>query len=298
MKKMSKKMVREPPAKMKAEEELTDLDRKELEDLQIGDATVPCNAILSRVVSFTLSDGWVLKKIDKSHGIRWEEKRSTHNNNMAVKYTVNIPNCTTGTLEEILLSDTELTDDPEVSMMYVYDRLLERNEVVKRVAGNVLISRLLFRSPVRLISPREMLIYSCVGSSLAPEQQTKLGLWPSSLPRPAGAETKKRDDHLMAFIQCGVEYDGKEEIDVAKGYVRGHLHHYMVMGQEEVDGSMTLTLLFDMNPSGSIPASIVESANTEQLKKAQLLVDLIKSIGFKPHTAKVYQNTRDFLWFN
>lgn len=274
---------------MKADADLSEKDKEELRRLKIGDG--PFNKIVTDNVAFALSSGWTTKRKDDKYGILWEVKASEHSNKQALRFTANVPHCNAATLEHLLMDDKYFDDDPAVSNIYRYNTLITENHIDKRIAGNVTVQRNNFRSPVILVSPRQMVSYVTLGCLLDPAQQQALGLCPSAL-KEAGAAAE-RTDHLMAFLQCSVDYTGDESALVKK-HVLGHTYRYCVMAVEEPDGSITLTLAMDMDPAGKLPAKVVDAANDEQLKTVQLMIDWLKKKGTAEHICDVYQNTRDF----
>ncbi|KAG5494916.1 hypothetical protein JIQ42_02532 [Leishmania sp. Namibia] len=285
---MDKNRSREPPAAMKPLEELTDADTREMRELGIGEGEF--NRILTSCMRFAFSGGWSVRKRDSKYGILWETKPSENSNKQAMRFTVNVPNCNTGSLEAILVDDKYFDDDPSTSCMYKYDRLLVQNHVEKRIAGNVTVQRTNYRAPVPLVAPRQMVTYTTLSALLTPAQQRQLGIRPTALSdQPADAE---RTDNLMAFTQCSIDYTG-DEVELKKGSERGHVYSYSILGQEEPDGSMTLIMSMDMDPAGSLPAKVVDLASDEQHKKMQLMVELLKEKGPQPHLCRVYENTRD-----
>lgn len=286
---MNRKHERQPPAPMKADADLTAADKDELRKLKIGEG--PFNTIITDNVAFALSSGWSTKHKDEKYGIVWEVKPSEWSNKHAVRFTATVPHCNAATLEHLLIDDKNFSDDPEVCNMYKYDRLITESHVDKRVAANVTVQRNNFSAPVILVSPRQMVAYCTLGCLLDPAQQTALGVCPSALK--AGAAAADRTDHLMAFLQCCVDYPGKES-PLVKGHVLGRVYRYCVMAVEEPDGSITLTLTFDMDPAGKLPAKVVNAAHDEQLKKMQLMIDWLRQKGPAEHICDVYKNTRDF----
>ncbi|CAJ1032959.1 hypothetical protein, conserved [Leishmania lindenbergi] len=279
----------EPPAAIKPHEDLTDADRREMAELGIGEGAF--NRILTSCIKFTFSSGWSVRKRDAEYDILWETKLSENCNKQAMRFTAHVPNCNTGSLEAILVDDKNFDDDPSVSCMYKYDRLLLQNHVQKRIAGNITVQRMNYRSPVPLVSPRQMVTYTTLGALLTPAQQKELGIRPTGLNN--GAADADRTDSLMAFIQCGVDYTG-DEVELKKGSELGHVYNYSVLGLEEPDGSMTVIMTMDMDPAGRLPAKVVDMASDEQHKKMQLIVELLKEKGKQPHLCRVYENTRDF----
>ncbi|KAK7195825.1 hypothetical protein NESM_000513600 [Novymonas esmeraldas] len=286
---MGKHVKRTPPQPLRAAAELTDADRSELSDLSVG--TGDFNRILTSCMNFTVSSGWTVKKRDAKYDILWESKPSENSNKQAMRFTANVPNCNTGSLEAILLDDKDFEDDPEVSYMYKYDRLLLENHVDKFVAANVSVQRTNYRSPLVFIAPRQMMSYVTLGALLTPAQQKALGLRPVGLSHESADAA--RTDNLMAFTQCSIDYTGSEWT-LHKGHERGHAYYYSVLGQEEPDGSMTVTVTIDMDPAGKLPAKVVDMASEEQHKKVQIIIDLLKEKGPQPHICSVYENTRDF----
>ncbi|KAK7195824.1 hypothetical protein NESM_000513500 [Novymonas esmeraldas] len=286
---MTKTHDHEPPAQMRPLAELTDADRHEIKDLGIGEGMF--NRILTSCMNFAFSSGWTVKKRDAKYDILWESKPSENSNKQAMRFTANVPNCNTGSLEAILLDDKDFEDDPEVSYMYKYDKLLLQNHVDKFVAANVSVQRTNYRAPALFVAPRQMMSYITLGALLTPAQQKALGLRPVGLSHESADAA--RTDNLMAFTQCGIDYTGSESV-LKKGSERGHAYYYSVLGQEEPDGSMTVTMAMDMDPAGKLPAKVVDMASEEQHKKMQRIIDLLKEKGPQPHICSVYENTRDF----
>ncbi|KAG5470764.1 hypothetical protein LSCM1_02013 [Leishmania martiniquensis] len=286
---MDKGPSREPPAAMKPLEKLTDADRSEMRGLGIGEGDF--NRIVTSCVKFTYSDGWNVRKRDSKYNILWETKPSENSNKQAMRFTVNVPHCNSGSLEAIIVDDKHLEDDPNTSYVYKYDMLLQQNRVEKFIAGNVVVQCSKYRAPVPLVAPRQMVMYVTLGALLTPAQQQKLGIRPTAFS--GQLADSERTDNLMAFAQCGIDYTG-EEVELKKGVELGHVHYYMMLGQEEPDGSMTLTMSLDMDPAGRLPAKVVDLASEEQLRKMQLIVDLLKEKGPRPHLCSTYENTREF----
>ncbi|TPP47368.1 hypothetical protein CGC20_35115 [Leishmania donovani] len=269
---MGKTHDHEPPATMKPLEELTDADTREMRDLGIGEGMF--NRILTSCMKFALSGGWSVRKRDAKYDIVWETKPSRNSNKQAMRFTAKVPNCNTGSLEAILVDDEYLEDDPNVSYMYKYDGLLQQNHAEKRIAGNVTVQSTHYGAPVMFVAPRHIISYVTLGALLTPAQQKELGIRPTGLrDQPADAE---RTDNLMAFTQCCIDYTG-DAVELRKGSERGHVYSYSLLGQEEPDGSMTVTMTLDMDPAGKLPAKVVDMSSDEQHKKMQRIVELLKA---------------------
>lgn len=290
---MGKTHTCEPSATMKPLKELTDADMREMRDLNIGEGMF--NRILTSCMKFAFSGGWGVQKRDAKYGIVWETKPSENSNKKAMRFTAKVPKCNTGSLEAILVDDEYFKDDPKVSCMYKYDKLLQQNRVEKLIAGNVTVQSSHYGAPVMFVAPRHMVSYVTLGALLTPAQQKELGIRPTGLSdQPADAQ---RTDNLMAFTQCCIDYTGNA-VELKKGSERGHVYNYSLLGQEEPDGSMTVTMTLDMDPAGKLPARVVDMANSEQLKKMELIVELLKAAGPQPHLCSVYKNTRNFPFRN
>jgi hypothetical protein len=108
------------------------------------------------------------------------------------------------------------------------------------------------------------------------QQQTALNLVPRSC-RDINTEESHRK---LVFVQCGI--DCQDAAPKSKDYVRGAVHAYLLMGQEEMDGSLTLTLCVSIDPQGSIPARLVELTNEEQCVKLSAMSEILQEIGPLP----------------
>ncbi|CAD2216886.1 hypothetical protein AGDE_00273 [Angomonas deanei] len=162
---------------------------------------------------------------------------------------------------------------------------------IEEFGPNIIANKTTYKSPVFVVSSRQMVIYLTYAILLDPKQQEELGVRPKS--------ATGLDDGLNVVMQCGIEYTGKSDLAKAdKGYERGHTYIYFIMGQEEKDGSLTFTLCMDADPAGSIPKSFADRANAEQYKKAvtmhNLIAKLAKDEKNKAHRIKQFDNDRLF----
>ncbi|CAD2212794.1 hypothetical protein AGDE_02990 [Angomonas deanei] len=195
-------------------------------------------------------------------------------------------------MERLLLDDPENKDDPKSSNIYKYSPLLTMQFDCARLGPNVVVNKSIHKIPMILIAPRQMVMYVTRAVLLNAEQQTALGVRPKSA-------TDDQDD-LNVFIQCGIEYTGDNELTKEdKGYVRGSTFVFFLMGQEEKDGSLTLTYVTDVSSGGSIPSAMADRPNAGQYRMAllihNLLADMAKDKKNKEgHLVKVFDNDRLF----
>lgn len=224
---------------------------------------------------FNNSAGWTY--VSTKNNVRFEKKKSPYCNKDACRFTVNVPNATAGSLMQVFSDDPDLTRKD--ALAYKFDRLLEKRHIVERLDGGLLTAHNYFKSPVWAISARDF-ISTVTAKWLSPAQQRLLNV------RPASASSDDKDD-LAVWMQGAVDAQDREP--AVTGYVRGAIHRYMMLGKEEKDGSLTIVMMFSVDPQGSIPASAVAMSNAEQGSKLGRIAALVAQFGPVPRPAAAVQ---------
>ena len=225
-------------------------------------AAIPEEIVIN--ASFNNTPGWTLSTVKDN--VRFEKMKSPFCNKDACRFTINVPKSSPAALAAILSDDPEFTNPKAYA--FQFDRLLEKRRIVERLEPGRVVCQNFFKSPVWGIGARDMVpIIATRYLTLA--QQKHLRLRPAS----AGSD----DEMLAVWVQGGLD-KGKEH-PVCSGYVRGAVHRYLLMGQEEKDGSVTITLMVSVDPQGGIPAWAVAQTNELQIEKLTIMAKLVTQLG-------------------
>jgi hypothetical protein len=236
--------------------------------------TAKVSKVFSELITIPLkmhhSTNWAFKS--KTDGVLFEEMESPFCNKKACRFTLNVPNSTCAALEKMLCDDPECNS--KTSYAYKFDTLLSSKKLIRRINETDIVLQNMYKSPFFGIAARDMVTRFNNGVFITNrEDQEALGVVPATFASSAGRKTG------VVFIQSCIDHGKPNQTPVVKGYTRGAVHAYLAMGQEEDDGSLTITLTMSVDPQGSIPASIVEATNAEQVKKLQIMRGILNEIG-------------------
>lgn len=300
-----------PP--LKPAGDMTDADRTLLAALKVGTGD-EFNMVITSVIAFYNSDGWTERKREKvksgrdkkqTYEILWEQKKSSSCDKTAARFTVTVPDMTMAAFEHVM-GDDWAHRDTEDTMQYKFDKLVSENGVEATLAGNLSYTRACYRSPIFTIGPREFHCYLSYLNLLDAGQQQRLGV----VPRSAAGADLARAASLRVLVQCVTDAGflnravGAEAAAASgalpvlvprKKHVVGVSYNYLVMGQEEADGSFTITFLVDMDLAGSLPVWAADMAITEQLEKVRIIARLCEEAAAgRESFVRPYENTREF----
>lgn len=216
------------------------------------------------------SGDWKFKS--RTDGVLFEEMSSPYCNKKACRFSMTVSNATCAAMEKMLCDDLDCNN--KNSYAYKFDTLLSGKRMIRRLSDKEVILQSLYKSPFFGIAPRDMVAHLNVGVFITSRKdQEMLGVVPMSYKDSPSERTG------VVFVQSCIDHGKPSETPETKGFCRGAVHVYLAMGQEEEDGSLTLTLTMSVDPQGSIPASIVEATNAEQVKKLQIMRSILHQIG-------------------
>ncbi len=165
------------------------------------------------------------------------------------------------TLEDadVVLNDNDETCRPDQAP-FKYDRLLDKKVVLKEGPDDrSLYLHSMFKTPMRFISPRDTITLLYWREVLSPEHLSQVkDLFESSTGR--------------VFAAAAVDASSLKEVE--SPFARGTTHIFSVWCVEQTDG-VDLHLVMSFDPCGSVPASLVNAANAEQLEKIILMRSLM-----------------------
>lgn len=305
-----------PPLALKPESELSDFEVKQLELLKVG-PNHPFNVVIERNMEFFNSEGWKEQRRDKvksqrdkkqTYEIVWKQKVNPVSGKPALLFSVNLPGLKAGTVARMLGDNPEHVPGKDNNLKKI-DPLMD-NRVDHYYGTNLFLNHSTHRPPIFTVSSREMRGYQSYLCSFTAEQQEKLGIVPrKEVQGMDKKEAQERRKQLHVVAQCAIDFSlfnkdnqieeeaEKQASEVEKKHVLGTLFHYLVMGQEELDGSLTLVMVIDMDPAGSLPTKLVEVALSGQLDKMKAMVQLCDKEGSVENYLRPYENTREFSSF-
>lgn len=218
------------------------------------------------------SDKWKLRT--QKDGVTFEDMPSPFCDKKAVRITVSIPSATVHSFEKIV------ADDPDASNVnsyaYKFDTMLKGRHLIKRVDANTIIACAMYKTPVIAVAPRDFVMHLNTKTVLTTrEEQEELGVVPKSF----------RDDPEKktgaVFFQSAID-NGREHPNENTKYLRGALHAWLLMAQEEKDGSLTVTMTMSVDPQGNIPAVLMDLTSSEQIKMLKTIRSLVSAVGPLP----------------
>ena len=206
------------------------------------------------------SSDWSLVK--EKNGVRFSQKEVSFSPIKACYLTLNVPGVNCDVVRRLFTN---------VDTGKLYDRLMDSKRVVRQIDDNTAILHTKYKSPVWGIAARDMVTYATTEYFMPREYQEKYTVVPE------GAEDK---EDSRVFFHCGYDWSDKE-VKAEKGFTRSKVFHFGFMAQERPDGSIDLHNCFAMDPCGSIPKSIVDGSNAEQMNKMEIIAKLLKEDTFE-----------------
>jgi hypothetical protein len=158
-------------------------------------------------------------------------------------------------------------------LAHTFDRHLEKKEVFplegnERSSGATERHYNKYKSPFFGVKARDFVMKVCPESFLCEEDQIELGIVDANTPP------------SVVFLHCGI--DDREGIPEDPEYVRGAVYCYGFLAQERSNhnGSPTpgvlLTNCVAADPSGMLPAMLVNATQKEHVEKLRRIAQLAK----------------------
>lgn len=225
--------------------------------------------IITKPIELYRSSQWKYRLTKE--GVVFEEMPSPFCNKKATRFTLTIPKATAQSVAALVCDDPDGTN--KNSRAYRFDRLLSGKRIVRRNDDGSVIVQTFYKSPVFGVAARDMVTHLNTQTIITNRaDQEALGIVPKSYQQtPSNGETG------AVFIQSGLNYGTKHPVE--SKFCRGAVHIFLLMGQEEKDGSLTLSMTLSVDPQGVIPASVVEMTSVEQVEKMILMRQILAEIG-------------------
>jgi hypothetical protein len=228
-----------------------------------GDATAAsADAVpdtVKKYLSLLQSSDWA--KVKETNGVTMYQKPVEWSKTKACYLTTFCPRANNAIARK-LFSD--------VDTGRLYDKLLSSKTVVRVVDPLHTIYHTKYKSPFFAVQARDMVTCGTSGYDMPYEQQVQCKVVPKNADGslPAAGEGK-------VYFHCGYDW-GDKDVPPEKGFTRARVEVFGFMCQERPDGSgVDLHNCFSVDPSGSIPSSVVDAGNLEQLNKMAIIRDLL-----------------------
>jgi hypothetical protein len=186
-----------------------------------------------------------------------------------------VPGVTPQLLEALITTGFIAKEGDTKTPFYCIDNLLDyRTCLGEYDEGKQVVVRAAMKSPFRLISPRETVSVFAPRTWLTEEQQKHFGLWLTD-EEVAAAEGNPQEFERHVFVHCSravpkegpaFETYGFPQVPESKGYVRATSYHYAWVAQRTPKG-INLKMMYSADAGGSIPTSMIDFSNSEQIEK-------------------------------
>lgn len=205
----------------------------------------------------------------------------------ACLFSTVVPGVTPQSLEALLLAGFIPKEQEPKTPFYCIDNLLDyRTCLGEYDEGKQVVIRAAMKSPFRLISPRETVTVFVPRTWLTEEQQKHFGLWLSDEAIAADGGNPAEFERQV-FVHCSRELPkdgaafttyGFPLVPESKGYVRATSYHYAWVAQRTPKG-INLQMVYSADAGGSIPASMIDWSNSEQIEKLTKVRQQMINIG-------------------
>ena len=225
------------------------------------DKTIPEAA--TRALGLVNEPNWTLAK--EAKGVVWKTKPSPWSDKTMCLFTMaDAQDVTVPAVAAIVFDDPDGTKGRS-SNVYKFDRLLKERRILGYLQTGEFIAHSKFTTPTRLVKARDFVSFGCQ-VVLSEREQKAFGLGSGRLP-----------NGKVPLTWMYATRDGSSHVPADPGYQRGTLNCFGFIAQETTRG-VRIWMVMAMDPRGSIPASLVNAANAEQIEKLNTIVDLAREL--------------------